>query len=145
MSPARLEDGLTVSGQIDLEDIDRLAGNGTRRIVNVRPDGEVPGQLSAAVAARAAAEHGVQYIHLPVTMRGLSMDAIRAFGSAIEDERPVHAHCGSGLRAATLWGLHQVVSGRMSRDDALRRVAASGYDLKPGLAWLDSQPGRISV
>lgn len=132
--------GLTISGQLEAGEFDGLEKAGVRRIVNVRPDGEKPGQLPAAEAARIAADHGMDYRHIPVTMQTLSMDAVRAFGNAASEEGIlVHAHCGSGLRAATLWGLNEVVAGRLDRETAGHRVAEAGFDLAPGLAWLDAQ------
>lgn len=142
MKRADLGSGLTVSGQLEAGDFAELAQAGVRRVVNTRPDGEKPGQLAAADAARIAAESGMEYRHIPVTMATLSMDAIRAFGDAVPDDGTVvHAHCGSGLRAALLWGLSQVVTSRLDRDTARRQVAEAGFDLAPGLAWLDAQGG----
>lgn len=141
MKHTTLAPGLTVSGQLDAADFDQLAREGVRRVVNVRLDDEKPGQLPAAEAARIAAEHGIEYRHIPVTMQSLSMDAVQAFGEAVAGDTVVHAHCGSGLRAAALWGLDQVTSGKLDRAAASRRVAKAGFDLAPGLAWLDAQGG----
>jgi len=146
MKRTALAPGLTISGQLDARDVDELATAGVRRVVNVRPDGEKPDQIPAADAARVAAELGMDYRHIPVTMQTLSMDAVRAFGDAVsEGGTVVHAHCGSGLRAATLWGLSEVVTGRLDRDEARRRVADAGFDLEPGLAWLDAQGGGAAA
>lgn len=134
--------GLTISGQLEAGDIADLAAAGVRCIVNTRPDGEKPGQLPATEAARLAAARGIDYRHIPVTMQTLSADAIRAFGQAVgKAGGAVHAHCGSGLRAATLWGLDAVMTGRLSRENARRQVAEAGFDLTPGLTWLDAQGG----
>ena len=141
MKHTTLAPGLTVSGQLDAADLDRLAREGVRRVVNVRPDGEKPAQLPATEAARIAAENGMQYRHIPVTMQSLSIEAVHAFGEAIAGDTVVHAHCGSGLRAATLWGLDQVFSGKLDRAAVSKRVAEAGFDLAPGLAWLDAQSG----
>lgn len=142
MKRTALGPGLTISGQLEAGDMDELATAGVRRVVNVRPDGEKPDQIPATDAARVAAELGMDYRHIPVTMQTLSMDAVRAFGDAVsEGGAVVHAHCGSGLRAATLWGLNEVFTGRLDREEARRRVADAGFDLGPGLAWLDAQSG----
>jgi sulfide:quinone oxidoreductase len=130
-----------VSGQLEPGDIADLAAAGVRRIVNTRPDGEKPDQLPAAEAARLATERGIDYRHVPVTMQTLSANAVHAFGDAIRGGSPVHAHCGSGLRVATLWGLDAIMTGRLSREDARRQVAEAGFDLTAGLAWLDAQDG----
>ena len=96
-------------------------------------------QLAAADAARIAAENGMKYRYLPVSMAMLSIETVRAFGDAVPDDGTlIHAHCGSGLRAAILWGLNQTVTGRLNREAARQRVSEAGFDLAPGLAWLDA-------
>lgn len=133
-----LEEGLTAGGQIDADEIGRLATEGVRRIVNLRPDGEKPGQLPAAEAARIAAAHGIEYRHIPITMPDLSATQIRMVGNALDHaDGPVFAHCGSGQRVATLWALNGVLTGRVDREEAFRRVSQAGFDPAPGSAWLD--------
>ena len=141
MKIVHLADALTVSGQLGSSDLRSLHDAGVRLLINTRPDGEAPGQMPAAQAARAALSLGIDYLHLPVTMAAISRTAVERFGEAVaEAQGAVHAHCGSGLRVATLWGLYQVGSGRMSRAEVAERLAAAGFDFRPGLAWLDRQP-----
>ena len=138
MKIARLADDLTISGQIGPADLDALHAAGTRLLVNLRPDGEAPGQWPAAQAARAAGTLDIAYRQIPVTMASISPADVELFGTTLsQGPGPVHAYCGSGLRVALLWGLHQVVSGGMTRAQAAERVAAAGFSFAPGLAWLD--------
>ena len=141
MKIARLADDLTISGQIAPADLDGLRAAGVRLLVDLRPDGEAPGQLPAGQAARLAQALDIAYRQIPVTMAAISPAQVEVFGQALSGAPgPVHAYCGSGLRVALLWGLHQVVSGRMTREQAADRVAAAGFSFAPGLAWLDRHP-----
>ncbi len=135
-----LADGLTVSGQLGLDDFEVLARHGVRLVINNRPDGEAPGQPPADEAARAAARAGLAYRHIPVTFAGLRAEEVDRFGEAVaEADGPVHAHCASGARSANLWALSRIRCGAMTRDEASRWADAHQVDLRPGLAWLDRQ------
>ena len=136
-----IADGLTVSGQLGPGDFEALARHGVRLVINNRPDGEAPGQLPAAEAARAAARAGLAYRHIPVTFASLEAGLVDRFGEAVADAGgPVHAHCASGARSANLWALSRIRRGTMTRDEASRWADAHQVDLRPGLAWLDRQP-----
>ena len=136
-----LADGLTVSGQLGLDDFEALARHGVRLVINNRPDGEAPGQPTASEAASAAARAGLGYHHLPVTFATLARDDVERFGAVLAGaDGPVHAHCASGLRSATLWALDRIGRGIMTRDEAALWADAHQVDLRPGLAWLDRQP-----
>jgi uncharacterized protein (TIGR01244 family) len=138
LKTTRITQALTVSPQLQAKDFAALAGHGVRTIINNRPDGEEPGQLPAAEAARLAAENGMKYRHIPVTLATLSADSVRLFAETLTDAKgPVHAHCRSGQRSAIRWALGEIMAGRLTRDEAQARVGAGGYDLKPGFAWLD--------
>ena len=138
MKITRLADDLTISGQIGPADVGELHAAGVGLLLNLRPDGEAPGQLLAAEAARLADGLRIAYRQIPVTIPTISPDDVEQFGRALsQGPGPVHAYCGSGLRVALLWGLHQVVSGAMTRGQAAERVAAAGLSFAPGLAWLD--------
>lgn len=54
-----LSKALTVSPQPRAEDFAALARRGVRTVINNRPDGEEPGQLPAAEAAKLAAANGM--------------------------------------------------------------------------------------
>lgn len=138
MRTTQLTDALTISPQLAPDDFATLAARGVRLVVNNRPDGEEPGQLPAAEAARIAAAHGIGYRHIPVTLAGLSEGDVAQFRQALrEADGPVHAHCRTGARSATLYVLGEVLTGRMTRQQAQEYGPAHDLDLKAGLAWLD--------
>ncbi len=55
MQPTPITDTMSVVGQITLEDIAQAAKDGYGTIINNRPDGEEPGQLTHEQAAAEAA------------------------------------------------------------------------------------------
>ena len=106
-----LAPGLSAAGRLDAADIDALAQAGVRTIINNRPDGEDPGQLSAADARRLAETHGIAYHHIPVTAASLSRADVDAFAAALDSAQPIVAHCRSGTRSTLLWALTRLRDG----------------------------------
>ena len=129
--------GLTVSAQLRPEDFPLLASRGAAMVINNRPDGDEPGQLTAAQGAELASRNGMEYRHLPVVLSEIAETDIRAFGSAMAAATgPVHAHCRSGVRSVTLWALGQVTAERLTPEQAQRAVSGAGYDPKATMSWL---------
>lgn len=109
---AELAPSLCAAGALDRSDIEALAEQGVRTIVNNRPDGEDPGQLAAAEAREVAAAHGIVYHHIPVTAASLSRADVDAFAAVLaEAPQPIVAHCRSGTRSALLWALVRLREG----------------------------------
>jgi uncharacterized protein (TIGR01244 family) len=129
--------GLTVSAQLRPEDFPLLAARGVTLVINNRPDGEEPGQLTAAQGAELARGNGMEYRHLPVVLPNISETDIRAFAHSMATATgPVHGHCRSGLRSVTLWALGEVTAGRLTPEQAQHAVSAAGFDPKTTTAWL---------
>src|SRR3546814_548824 len=95
--PKELRPGIAVAGQPAKPDIAALAGLGYRTIINNRPDGEEPGQLTAAEARAEAERLGLTYVHIPVTGATIGRADVEAFARAVrESPQPVVAPCRSG-------------------------------------------------
>ena len=136
-----LGDGLTASAQLGLADFAELARQGVTLVINNRPDGEAPGQLSAAQGRQAADQAGLAYRHIPVKLATLRAEDIDLFGDAVAAASgPVHANCASGHRSAILWALSQIRRGRMTRASTIHWAQQRQVDLAAGFAWLDRQP-----
>ena len=129
MQLRQLTDILSVSAQIDEADIDALAGQGFRSLINNRPDGEVPGQPDRSALAAAAARYGMAYTHLPVVSGQWHEDVVAAFTDALHTlPTPILAFCRSGTRSCTLWALSACAAGE-DRDAVIACAATAGYDL----------------
>jgi sulfide:quinone oxidoreductase len=128
MDLRKLDETLTVSPQITLEQIPGLAEQGYRTLISNRPDGEEPGQPAAAALAAMAERHGMSFVHIPVVGGSIGDGDVEAFAKAVSAGRgAVHAFCRTGTRSATLWALSQAAS--RSTDELLDVASRAGYDL----------------
>ena len=126
----RLDDHTFVAGQVRPEQLPEIAAAGVTTIVNNRPDGEEPGQPSAAEMAAAAEAAGLRYRHIPVA-GGFSKPQVDAMATALsESEGRVLAFCKSGTRSTFLWALAEAQRGA-DGEELMRKAAAAGYDLRP--------------
>jgi uncharacterized protein (TIGR01244 family) len=119
--------------QLTVADIDALAAQGVRLIVNNRPDGEEPGQPSSAEIEAAANAAGLGYVHIPVA-GAFPPARIEAMAQALE-QGPALAFCRSGTRSTFLWALARARRGAPA-EESVAAAAAAGYDLGPIRAWL---------
>ena len=126
----RLDERPFVAGQIRPEDMPAIKATGVTAIVNNRPDGEEPGQPTAAEIEEAAQAAGLSYRHVPMA-GGLSAGLVQGMAEALDDaDGPVLAFCRSGTRSTYLWALAEAQRGT-DGDDLIRKAAAAGYDLSP--------------
>src|SRR5260370_437416 len=80
---AALAPGIAAAGALDQHDIEALAQQGVRTIINNRPDDEDAGQVPPAEARQIAAAHGIAYHHIPVTGPSLSREDVDAFAPVL--------------------------------------------------------------
>ena len=125
--PKRVTDALFVTPQPGKPDIRRFAGQGFRTIINNRPDGEEPGQLSAADAKAEAQQANMAYVHLPVKTGAITASDVDA--SVARQSAARCRACKTGTRSYLLWGAAEVMSGKRDAGDIVTQAAASGYDL----------------
>ena len=132
----KLDDSISVAGQIDVDDVAAAAAQGFTTVINNRPDDEQPGQPSGAQIEAAARAAGLGYHAIPITHAGFSEGQVTAMRDALAAAPgPVLAFCRSGTRSTLIWALAQ---GRMgARGEALAaKASAAGYDLAPIAALL---------
>jgi uncharacterized protein (TIGR01244 family) len=107
-----LAPGLTAAGALSRDDIEALAASGVKTIVNNRPDGEDPGQLSAEEARQLCAARGIAYHHIPFVAATLTRADIDTFDAVLKTgPQPVVAHCRSGTRSTMIWALTRMRQG----------------------------------
>jgi uncharacterized protein (TIGR01244 family) len=132
----KLDDNISVAGQIAPEDIAEAARQGFTYIINNRPDGEAPGQPSGAEMEAAAKAAGLGYAAIPITHAGFSEAQVIAMGKALDEATgPVLAFCRSGTRSTLVWALARARAGDNAPELAAK-AAAAGYDLSPIRALL---------
>lgn len=121
----------SVSAQPSPQDVDLLAEQGYKTIINNRPDSEAQGQPAAAQVQVAAQKHGINYIHIPVTVDTISKSDIECFAQAYQHAAlPVVAHCGTGKRAYLLWAAGEVLYKGRASADLIHQASGIGIDAK---------------
>ena len=128
MAGRQLDEGLSTSPQIATEEVAIVAAAGFRAIISNRPDGEEPGQPTAAEMRAAAEAHGLAFRHIPVTGGGIGPSEIQAMAEALDTlPGPVFGFCRSGTRTAMLWALARAPTS--DPDTLIAAARDAGYDL----------------
>ncbi|GHH25280.1 hypothetical protein GCM10008023_38460 [Sphingomonas glacialis] len=128
MTIKSLTPALSVSPQLTEADIAQAARDGFRGIVDNRPDGEEPGQLSADQMEQLAASHGMAFAHVPVVAGKIGDEDVARMADVLARlDAPVLAYCRTGTRSTSLWALSQV--GSMPAETILKTASNAGYDL----------------
>jgi uncharacterized protein (TIGR01244 family) len=118
--------GVWVSGQVAPAEVERLKAQGVKAIVDVRPDGEEPGQPPSAAVEAAARAAGLRFAYAPVAGKDVPQAAVDAV--AREIARPgntVLVYCRSGTRATRAWALAEASRPDGLEAEAIESVAAS--------------------
>lgn len=132
----KLDDTISVAGQIEPADIAEAARQGFTFIINNRPDHEAPGQPSGAEIEAAAKAAGLGYAAIPITHAGFSEDQVAAMSEALGSASgPVLAFCRSGTRSTFIWALARARTGE-DPAELSAKAASAGYDLSPIQAFL---------
>lgn len=108
----RLNDRVSVSGQISPDILVVIKNAGFDVIVDGRPDNEVPQAASSEVMREAAEKAGLHFHYIPMTPGALPSKAeAQAFAKATEQGR-VFAYCGGGPRVIALASFAAASQGR---------------------------------
>lgn len=118
-----------VSPQIDPQDFAAIKAAGYTRVIDNRPDGEIPPSHHASVMQAAAEAAGLEFVINPVIGGALTMANVTAQAEAIASATgPVLAYCASGNRSSVCWALAK--AGDMPADDLIGIPARFGYNLE---------------
>jgi uncharacterized protein (TIGR01244 family) len=124
----RINDQMSVSPQIEPEDIAAIKAAGFTAIINNRPDGEAPDQPRGETIRQAAEAAGLAYHNIPLGREGVSPEMVEQTKAALEGSAgPVLAYCRSGTRSTTLWALSQ--AGKMPASEIISAAAQAGYNV----------------
>lgn len=117
-----------VAPQLVRDDFAVAANQGYRLVINNRPDGEAPGQLSDTEAREAAELAGLAYLHIPI--RGQpSVEQAKAVAAAVVAHGPTLAYCRSGTRSTLAWAIGMATDKRSTPEAIERAAADAGYDV----------------
>ena len=93
---------LSVSGQVNIEDLKVLADNGVQLIVCNRPDGEVKDQPTYAEIQTHAKELGIETALIAYTS-SMSDEQRDEFAELLASDKKIHAYCRTGNRSKKIW------------------------------------------
>ena len=111
MEMTRLDARLSVSPQVQPDELEEILRQGFRMVINNRPDGEEAGQPTSAEMEAAAGRLGLGYRHIPVAPGALTVQEASASASALRSaDGPVLAYCRTGARSTKLWQATQELS-----------------------------------
>lgn len=100
-----IDQRFSVTGQISLDDLEKIAQSCFKTVVNFRPDGEGGDTqpTSAALAAKAAAL-GLAYAYIPVIPNQIQPAQVATLGAIFDQHpQPVLGFCRTGNRAHTVY------------------------------------------
>jgi len=125
----KIDDTISIGGQITTADVQRLNDSGFKSIICNRPDNEDLTQTDFADIEEAAKALGMEMRYVPISHGGLSMGDIEDFGAARDAmDRPHFAYCRSGMRTSSIWALHQATTGA-EVEEILAKAASAGFRL----------------
>lgn len=128
-----------VSPQIDPADLPAIKAAGFTRIVNNRPDGEIPPSHHSAVMKAAAQALGLEFVENPVIGGAITMDNVTAQGAVLAGAK-VLAYCASGNRSSIVWALSQ--AGQRPTDELVALPARHGYNMEIWRDQIEALAGR---
>lgn len=144
MSFQKIAPDLSVSAQLNPQDVGIAAAQGFRSIIINRPDKEANDQPSSEEIQEAAKRSGLKVVYMPVISGMVENNDAEAFAKAlVELPAPILAYCRTGTRSITLWALSQ--AGHLSQDAIIKTAKDAGYDLsalKPRLEQTETNSSQ---
>ena len=131
MKITQLTHNLSISGQINTQDLEVLVQEGLKTIICNRPDNEVEEQPEFNDLAQKAAELGIHTHYLPLASPTSAISTYRLFQKILsESPMPAHAFCRSGMRSFTLHVCSLLDAG-CSITDIEKLSISTGYNIHP--------------
>jgi uncharacterized protein (TIGR01244 family) len=129
--PTKINDQLSVAGQISLDDLQAFRQAGYTTIINNRPDNEQPGQLDHVAAEAEAKKQGLTYVYQPIVSSAISRKDVHDFQAhLLREGKPILAHCRSGTRCYLIYALTRVLNDGASPLALVAEAASKGYDIR---------------
>ena len=124
----KINQDISVSPQISLQDVSDLKELGFKTIICNRPDNESDDQIDMQSIIDMAQKHGIEFIAQPVVSGAVSDDQVLEFKRAIAGaEKPILAYCRTGTRCSILWALS--MAEEMTAKNILEATSQAGYEL----------------
>ena len=127
-----LNDTLTVSAQVEIDDLAELKANGVTTLVCNRPDGESQDQVTFDAISAAADALGIAVVNLPFKSGEQTDAQVQTFADLLEQAQAkaekIHAYCRTGNRTVCLWSAAAVSRGAGAQE-VLEKAKEVGFDV----------------
>ncbi len=133
MNIVKVDEQVTVSGQLSVEDLIALKDQGVELLVCNRPDGEAAEQLSYEELAAAASDMGLQMESMAFKSGEMPSAYIDKFASLLKTEKKIHAYCRTGNRSFNLYSAAVASTGK-PQSEILEIAKTVGFDVSAVIA-----------
>ncbi len=140
MKQQAVSEQVSISDQIEPQDLAGLASQGVEVIVCNRPDGEAADQTASSEIEKAARELGMELQNITFKSGELSPDHVARFKTVLQSGRKIHAYCRTGNRSLSLYTA-AVVSEGADRSEIEQAAKATGFDMSAVINAYSSGPG----
>ena len=107
MEIRKIDEELSVTGQLSEADLEQIAGRGFRSIICNRPDNEEENQPGFGSIEEAAEVLGLSALYLPVVAKEITEVDVLSFTEALAKlPKPILSYCRTGSRCSQLWALY---------------------------------------
>ena len=115
---------LAITGQPTFDELQQLAEDGYRSVVNLRS----PDETGFLEEERQKIEYlGLRYVNLPIQIRNLNLDhLIPVIQTLVSLPKPTLVHCDNGIRSSIVVLVQIAIEQGIGAEDALQRVEKLG-------------------
>lgn len=103
MNLQQLNNQVSVSDQMTVDDVQEVVANGVELLVCNRPDGEDEGQTPYHDIQAAAEAAGLEFVLLAFSSYQITNDNRDRLVDLICSKKKIHLYCRSGARSRRLW------------------------------------------
>ncbi|OUL18586.1 hypothetical protein BV378_36595 [Nostoc sp. RF31YmG] len=120
----KINNDLSIGGQIDPEELKQLADEGYKSVLNLRSPDEQGFQDSEELDIQLL---GLQYAHLPTKITEINpQNALQVFQKITELPKPTLIHCDSAVRAIAMVLMYIATKQGMSLEEAFKQAENLG-------------------
>tara|TARA_B100000575_G_scaffold289296_1_gene290828 strand:+ start:764 stop:1195 length:432 start_codon:yes stop_codon:yes gene_type:complete len=119
---------VTLSAQIDEQDLLSLADNGVQLIICNRPDGESAEQPSFDAIKKSAEELGMQAVSIAFKSGEMDLHHIKSFTRLLNAGKKTHAYCRTGNRSFCLYAAFHASTGK-TKEEIIALSEEFGFDI----------------
>ena len=107
---------VTLSAQLNEQDLKSLADNGVELVICNRPDDESADQISFSVIQQAAEALGMEAVSIAFKTGEMNHKHIESFSRLLNTGKKTHAYCRTGNRSFCLYAAFHASTGRPERE-----------------------------